>query len=92
MTTKGIGHDGLGVEPGHPRNGGHDAAEQLAGLNGRPDVDWNWNTITSYLDRFEAQVETNIAMLVPHGTNRMAVMGMENRAPSPDEMNQPSNA
>ena len=60
------------------------------GLNGRPAVDWDWDTITCYLDRFDGCVRVNIAMLVPHGTIRLAVMGMENRAPSSDEMNQPS--
>jgi N-acyl-D-amino-acid deacylase len=85
VTTEVIGHDGLGLAPVTP----HTAAvlrEQLSGLNGRPDVDWDWGTITTYLDRFDNRVAVNVAMLVPHGTVRLAVMGMENRAPSPDEM------
>jgi N-acyl-D-amino-acid deacylase len=62
--------------------------EQLAGLNGRPDVDWDWDTITGYLDRFDGRVAVNVALLVPHGTVRLAVIGMENRAPTSDEMGQ----
>ena len=87
VTTEVIGHDGLGLAPVTPA-AATILREQLAGLNGRPNLDWNWNTLTSYLDRFEARVAVNIAMLVPHGTVRMAVMGMENRAQTPDEMGQ----
>ena len=47
---------------------------------------WDWGTITTYLDRFDGHVAVNVAMFAPHGTIRMAVMGMENRAPSDDEM------
>jgi len=85
VTTEVIGHDGLGLAPVTP----HTITilrEQLAGLNGCPDLEWDWNTITCYLDHFEARVAVNIVMLVPHGTVRLAVMGMENRAPTPDEM------
>ena len=87
VTTEVVGHDGLGLAPVMP----HTAAvlrEQLAGLNGCPDVEWDWNTITCYLDRFDHRVAVNIVMLVPHGTVRLAVMGMENRAPTRDEMSQ----
>jgi N-acyl-D-amino-acid deacylase len=85
VTTEVVGHDGLGLAPITPQTAAI-LREQLAGLNGRPDVDWDWSTITSYLDRFDTRVAVNIVMLVPHGTVRLAVMGMENRAPTPDEL------
>ena len=84
VTTEVIGHDGLGLAPVTPRTVAV-LREQLAGLVGRPDLEWEWGTITSYLDRFDRRVAVNIAMLVPHGTLRLAVMGVENRAPTPDE-------
>lgn len=87
VTTDVIGHDGLGLAPVTPDTAAMLAA-QLAGWNGRPDVDWDWSTVTTYLDRFDRQVAVNVAMLVPHGTVRMAVMGMDNRAPSPAELAQ----
>ena len=87
VTTDVIGHDGLGLAPITPKTA-KILQEQLAGWNGRPDLDWNWSTITTYLDRFEETTAINVAMLVPHGTIRMAVMGMDNRAPSRDEMAQ----
>lgn len=85
VTTEVIGHDGLGLAPITPETA-QILQDQLAGWNGRPDIDWNWTTITTYLDRFDEATAVNVAMHVPHGTVRMLVMGMDNRAPTPDEM------
>jgi N-acyl-D-amino-acid deacylase len=85
VTTEVIGHDGLGLAPVTPQTAAI-LFDQLAGLNGRPDVEWDWSTISDYLDRFDHRVAVNIATLVSHGTVRMAVVGMENRPPTPEEM------
>ncbi len=85
VTTEVIGHDGLGLAPVTPETAVM-LREQLAGWNGDPDLDWNWRTLTTYLDRFDNQTTVNVAMLVPHGTVRMAVMGMDNRQPTPAEL------
>lgn len=86
ITTEVIGHDGLGLAP-VTRQTAEQLRIQLKGWNGDPPkVEWNWSSISEYLDRFERLVAANKAMLVPHGTVRMAVMGMENRPPTPDEL------
>ncbi|MBE2184285.1 MAG: D-aminoacylase [Anaerolineae bacterium] len=85
VTTDVIGHDGLGLAPVTPETAAI-LREQIAGWNGTPDVDWNWTTISSYLDRFDRQVAVNVAMFAPHGTIRLAVMGMENRPPAATEL------
>jgi N-acyl-D-amino-acid deacylase len=85
VTTEVIGHDGLGLAPVTPETGPM-LRQQLAGWNGDPDLDWNWSTLTTYLDRFDGQTAVNVAMLVPHGTVRLAVMGMANRQPTLDEL------
>jgi N-acyl-D-amino-acid deacylase len=85
VTTDVIGHDGLGLAPVTPETASM-LRKQLAGWNGDPDVAWDWGTITTYLDRFDKQVAVNVAMFVPHGTVRMAVMGMEDRAPTASEL------
>jgi N-acyl-D-amino-acid deacylase len=87
ITTEVIGHDGLGLAPITPKTAVM-LRHQLAGWNGNPDLDWDWGTITTYLDRFDRHTTVNVAMLVPHGTVRMAVMGMEQRNPTPSEMTQ----
>jgi N-acyl-D-aspartate/D-glutamate deacylase len=41
--------------------------------------------MAEYLARFDSQISPNVACLVGHGTVRMQVMGMDDRAPSDDE-------
>lgn len=85
VTTDVIGHDGLGLAPITPETAAV-LQEQLAGWNGVPDVPWDWDSLASYLDRFDRRAAVNVAMLVPHGTIRLQVLGMENRAPTEDEL------
>jgi N-acyl-D-amino-acid deacylase len=85
VTTEVVGHDGLGLAPVTPKTAAY-LREQLAGWNGRPDLEWDWGTITTYLDRFDQKTAVNVATHVPHGTVRMAVMGLDNRAPTPTEL------
>ena len=86
VTTEVIGHDGLGLAPVTAETAAQ-LRRQLIGWNGDPpEVNWSWSTITEYLDRFDRHVSVNVAMLIPHGTVRMAVMGMDNRQPTPDEL------
>jgi N-acyl-D-amino-acid deacylase len=50
-------------------------------------VKWNWASLGDYLNRLEKQgVSLNVASLVGHGTVRTAVLGVENRAPTDEEM------
>lgn len=51
------------------------------------EVKWNWSTFGEYLGQFERQgVAMNVVALVGHGTIRMAVMGVDNRPPTKEEM------
>ena len=85
VTTDVIGHDGLGLAPATPET--RDIlTEQLAAWNGLPAIDRDWTTLTEYLDRFDEASTVNVATLASQGTVRMAVVGMENREPSADEM------
>ncbi len=48
---------------------------------------WSWSTYGEYLDFMERQgVGINIAGLVGHGSVRLAIMGFEERPPTPEEM------
>lgn len=49
-------------------------------------VEWNWTTFDDYLKQLERGVSVNVASLVGHGTIRMAVMGMNNREPTKEEL------
>lgn len=87
VTLDVIGQDGLGLAPVTAATISQ-LRSQLAGWNGDPpNVEWDWRTVTEYLDRFDGKTAINVAMLVPHGTVRLAVMGTENRAPTQEELN-----
>jgi N-acyl-D-amino-acid deacylase len=57
----------------------------LSGLNGDPELPWDWRTFGEYLDRCEGAA-TNVAAMVGHGTVRLRAMGMENRPPTIAEL------
>jgi N-acyl-D-amino-acid deacylase len=86
VTLEVLGQDGLSYAPAT------DATlpqlqDQLAAWNGNPDgFDWSWRSVGEYLDRLDRGIALNAAYLIPHGAVRMAVMGMEERAASPAEM------
>ena len=43
-------------------------------------VDWKWRSVAEFLSQFEARgIGANIAYLIPHGSVRVSVMGMEER-------------
>jgi len=86
VTTEIIGQDGLGEAPLSDEMVS-DWRKYLSGLNGNPDIDWDWRTFSEYLSRLEeAKPSVNVASLVGHGNLRIIVMGMENRKPSPTEL------
>ncbi len=50
-------------------------------------VDWCWKTVADFLSRFENQgTGTNIAYLIPHGSIRVSIMGMEERTADAAEL------
>jgi N-acyl-D-amino-acid deacylase len=62
---------------------------QLAAWNDDPaDFNWTWRTIGEYLDRLDEGIAVNACYLVPHGTVRMCAVGLDDRAPSGDELAQ----
>jgi len=53
------------------------------------EVDWSWSSFGDYLKRIEDQgTAVNVVSLVGHGTVRIAVMGVDNRAPSNQDLEQ----
>lgn len=86
ITTEILGQDGLSVAPVRSQ----DIAlyhQLLAGLLGNPKVEWNWSSVTDYLERLERQgIPVNVAYLVPHGMLRIIAMGMESRPASAREL------
>jgi N-acyl-D-amino-acid deacylase len=86
ITTEVIGVDGLSYAP--IRNA-RDLDWQLlmnAGLDGNPPLDHDWDTVASYLGRFDGQVAVNIAFLIGNSALRMAAVGWDERPASTAEL------
>ncbi|MBS7638050.1 amidohydrolase family protein, partial [Candidatus Bathyarchaeota archaeon] len=88
ITTEIVGQDGLGEAP---IRGDllEDWRRYLSGLNGDPEIEWDWRSFSDYLNRLEkARPATNVASLVGHGNLRILAMGMENRRPTGEELDE----
>lgn len=86
ITTELLGQDGISAAP-LP----HEFIERwqgnLSGLDGTPDIEWDWSDVDSYLTKIEkADPVCNYAYLVPHGNLRMQVIGLDNRKATPEEI------
>ena len=51
--------------------------EMNAGLDGRPEVALDWDTVASYLGRFDGQVAVNVAFLIGNSALRICAMGWD---------------
>jgi N-acyl-D-amino-acid deacylase len=87
VTLEVLGQDGLSYAPVTD-----EVLEQLRGQlaawnDDPPGFDWSWRTVGEYLDRLDADgIAVNAAYLAPHGTIRMCAMGLDDRAPTDDEL------
>ncbi|MDK2882408.1 MAG: N-acyl-D-amino-acid deacylase [Bacillota bacterium] len=86
ITTALIGQDGLSVAPIDDANK-EPMKRRVSGLLGTYLQEWPWNSMADYLAALDkVQPATNSMMLVPHGAVRAMVVGWENRAASPSEL------
>ena len=86
VTTEVLGQDGLSFAPVDDETRAV-IRRQIAGWNGEPDdFDFSWSSVAGYLDRLDRGVACNAAYLIPQGTVRMLVMGTNDRAATPDEL------
>ncbi len=84
VTTDLLGLDGVGYAP-LPSACQADFRDYFAGVNGNPAVDGDWETVAGWLSSFEQTTAINAAHHVPHGCVRAAVLGWEDRPPTPEE-------
>lgn len=74
VTTEVLGQDGLSYAPlGKPNLEMY--AKFLAGLNGRPDIPWDWSSVLEYRKKFDGTVAVNTVYQVPHGALRLETVG-----------------
>jgi len=86
ITTCLVGQDAMGAAPVLEQFKGS-WKKTMSGLEGDYRTDWNWTTISDYFKELEARdLGPNFAYLAPHGNIRLCVMGLDNRQPTPEEM------
>lgn len=85
VCTEMMGSDGVGYAPLSKEN-----LEKMlllfSGINGYPELDYNWTTITEYLEQFQHKMACNVACLIPNGCLRVATVGWDDRPATKDEI------
>ena len=86
VTTEVIGNCGYSPAPMSKAPALADAQRAAArGLG--PDLAWDWTTFGEFLDRLDAaRPAVNCIALVGHGTLRLGVLGADDRAATPEEL------
>jgi N-acyl-D-amino-acid deacylase len=77
VTTEVVGVDGNGFAPFANRADLEAFVNLDAGLDGRPDIDYDWTSVASYLARFDGTVSLNIATLIGNSPLRIGALGWE---------------
>lgn len=75
VTTEVIGVDGNSFAPFTNHEDLRQFSRMYAGLDGRPDLSYDWDTVASYLSRFDRRSGVNVAMLVGNSALRIAALG-----------------
>ena len=86
VTTEVVGVDGLSYAPIPGADRMAELVEMNGGLDGLPDIDLDWGTVESYLDRFDRGVGLNVAFLVGNSALRLATTGWDDREPTASEL------
>jgi N-acyl-D-amino-acid deacylase len=87
VTCEVLGQDGLSYAPVTDQTL-PELVMQLTAWNGRPAAEPAWRSVAEYLAVVDRGAAVNVAYLVPHGNVRLAVLGPEQRAPTPAELEQ----
>jgi N-acyl-D-amino-acid deacylase len=78
VTTEVIGVDGLSYAPIPDPADLEALAHMNAGLDGRPDIAYDWGSVESYLDRLDGlRPSVNLAFVVGNSALRMAAIGWD---------------
>ena len=77
VTTEIVGVDGNAFAP-FPRHEDLEAFVELdSGLDGRPEIDYDWDSVGRYLERFDGTVSVNIGTRVGNSALRIDALGWD---------------
>ena len=77
ITTEVIGVDGNAYAPMLRQQDLLDFVRLNAGLDGHPEIAFDWDTVGSYLARFDRQVSLNVAFLIGNSPLRIDALGWD---------------
>jgi N-acyl-D-amino-acid deacylase len=77
VTTEVIGVDGNGYAPFAHRQDLADFIELNGGLDGHPPIAYDWDTVASYIGRYDRGQAVNIAVLIGNSALRIGAIGWE---------------
>ena len=77
VTTELVGVDGNGFAPFERREDLEAFVALDSGLDGRPDIDYDWTSVASWLARYDGTVSLNVATLVGNSQVRIAALGWD---------------
>lgn len=88
VTTELIGIDGNSYAPFKTQKDLRDFVEMYAGLDGNPEIAYDWDTVASYLTRFDHKTAANIALLIGNSALRICAIGWDEAEASVTEVEQ----
>jgi N-acyl-D-amino-acid deacylase len=77
VTTEIVGVDGNGFAPFTNRNDLEAFVHLDSGLDGRPDIDYDWRSVAEYLARYDGTVSLNVGTLVGNSQLRIEALGWD---------------
>lgn len=77
VTTEIVGVDGNGFAPFERREDLLAFVELDSGLDGRPDLDYDWSSVDSYLGRYDGTVSLNVGTLIGNSPLRITALGWD---------------
>jgi N-acyl-D-amino-acid deacylase len=75
VTTEIVGVDGNGFAPFRRREDLEAFVHLDSGLDGRPDIDYDWRTVAEYLAKYDGTVSVNVGTLVGNSQLRIDAIG-----------------
>jgi len=86
VTTELIGVDGISYAPLAERQDLDDLVVLNGGLDGRPEIPYDWDTVASYLSRFDRRVSPNIGLVIGNSVLRISALGWDATTAGPDAL------
>lgn len=77
VTTEIVGVDGNGFAPFQRKEDLEAFVQFDSGLDGRPDIDYDWRTVADYLARYDGTVSVNVGTLVGNSQLRIDALGWD---------------